>query len=518
MKKRVSSSDYLSWEVCLFFALYVISPSYWAIDVHPKLPLLSASRLLLVIIGIMLIVRRRKDIFRLQRMNISALNFGLARDKWLRWGLLIFFATQTVCNAVLFPSNPGEALKTMFVLAVEAYGVVWILSFVLNTRKKVYEALRILVFSSGVVALVAAVSCVLEINPFHALNWAQRDMLMTSEYRLGLIRAEAGFGHPCYYGAFCTIVSPINMYFVEYSEKKWEKKVFALCLALNITGIVLSNARGSFLTFGCVVLIAAIWSICHKEFKKFLFTYLPIGLVAILILVIVSLLSPVGLAFLVGVVKSVLNVFFPEISMDIVVRTPAAVVEETVAAAQETLAAIQETMAAVQETAAAAAETTAVTEAAATEQVISYGINPEGFKSRLRQLTGVKWTLMHKPVFGFGSKSHMYGLINFQRTRGGVWEVMESFDVGLVMIICQYGLVGLLGYTALFGSLLKETLDKKCFKDPLMRFLCFTFVIYLIHLLTIATLEKMLWVLIASIVCLSNVMHKEMEQRERGEK
>lgn len=476
MKTKVQIFDKLPWDVCLFFALYVLAPAYCAIELSAKFPLITVSRVLIVLIGTMLVLRRRRDLFYLPTLDIRSLNFGLSTDRWLRWGLFVYFGLLTVCHMVLLPVNTGEEIKAIFVLWIESYALVWMLSLVLNTRRKIIAALRILVLASGVTAIIAAVGCIFGCNPFHALNFVSRDMVLNFEYRQGMLRASAGFQHACHYGAFCTIISPINMYLVEYSERRWEKKLFSLCLALNIVGIVLSNSRGSFVTFGFLVIVAAIWAIFHREFGKFLRTYVPVGVLATLLLVIVAVLSPVGLVFLEGIVRSVLHIVFPGVSTDVVLKEHNTILSNGLNGGDGS--------------------------------VIPYGLNEGGGYSRLRQLTGIQWTLTQKPWFGFGSNAHMAGLISYQYIKG-VWQVSQTFDVGIVAVICSYGIVGFLGHIALFGSLLKASFSKICFRDPLMRFLGFTLVIYLVHLLTIASLHKMLWILISAIVCLSNIIRRE---------
>lgn len=460
---RAAIFSQLPWDVLLFFALYVIAPSYCAIEVSSRLPLLTLSRALLVLMGVMLLVRRRKDLFNPRSMDLRRLNFGLTGDKGLRRGMLLFFALLILCDIALLPTDTAEAVKALFVLIAEGYVLVWMLALILTSRERLLAALEVLVVSSGVVAIIASIGCVIEFNPFHLLDLVRRDMLMNFEYRLGLVRAAAGFGHPVYYGAFCAVMCPISMYFVEQSEKKWKKRLFSFCLAMNIVGVVLSNSRGSLLSFGCMVLLAAAWNITQKSFKKFFCTYFPIGLSALLILALVSLLSPIGLLFLQGVVNSVLNIFSPDVSMDLV---------------------------------------------AAGDRVISYGINEDGLTSRLIQLSGIPWTLSRQPLFGFGCNAHVRGLVAYEFDKG-IWLTTDTFDVGPVAIICQYGLVGLLGYIALFGSLLKTCLSGKYFEDHLMRLLCLAFVTYMVSLLTIASLDKMLWVLIAAIVCLTNIIRRE---------
>ena len=492
--KNTLSPNKISWDIWLFSALYVIAPSYCAIELSSRLPLITLSRALLVLLGVMLILRRGGGLLR----DMGNLNLGLSVEPCLRRGLIMFFVLLTVCHVVLFPSNASGALKAIFVLLMEGYALVWLLTQVLDTREKIEASLKILVVASGITALIVMVGCAFSFHPFHILNLVRREMPMTFEYRLGLVRAEAGFGHPCYYGAFCAIIAPVNMYFIEHSRKKWKRKLFAVCLALNMTGVVLSNARGSFLTVGFVVLVAVIRSFLHKEFGKFLRTYIPVGLMAIIFLVIVSALSSVGLAFLLGFIKSILSIVFPDISMNIALD-PA--VTESIA---ETVA-VTESIA---ETVVAETIGSSAAETVASADVVGYGLNENGLSSRLIQFSGIEWTLTQKPLFGFGHNAHVAGLISYEFVEN-VWLTTLSFDVGIVAIIGQYGLVGLLGYLALFGSALKESLSKTCFRDPLMRYLSFALVTYLVHLLTIASLEKLLWVLIAMIVCLSNVLRRQ---------
>ena len=115
--------------------------------------------------------------------------------------------------------------------------------------------------------------------------------------------------------------------------------------------------------------------------------------------------------------------------------------------------------------------------------------------------------LKNKPLFGFGFNAHGKKLIPYEHEPGRIWPV-ATVDVGIVAIICQYGIVGFLGYSLLFGSVLYTAFKFR--RDQLMFALGMSVVIYLISLLTIASLDKMLWVIIASIVCLSNILHKEV--------
>lgn len=471
--KTSSKASRLPLDVILFFALYVIAPSYLAVEFHSKLPLITLSRALLVMLGLMLVFRRRKTIFKLQKPDWKAMNFLLTDTRLLRWGLLAYFVLLLAADVALFPADKGEALKAIFVLLVEEYALVWMLTIILDTRKKLLGALQALVVASGVVALISVIGCIFNQNPFHWLNTVEREMLMTSYLRLGVLRAEAGFGHPVYYGAFCAMIVPINMYFTERSDARWKRFAFALILSFNLVALFLSNSRGSLIAMCCTAVLIVALKILRKEFKQMLRTYIPVLLMSLAILLIVASTIPHGAQFLTGTVNSVLDVVLPD-----GLFTPKA------------------------------PASTPSAPTVPTKPVVDYGENAEGAASRIAQLSGIYWTFQRNPIFGLGSNAHVRGLVAFQFVEGQWWNV-PTFDMGLVAIACQYGIVGLLGYGALYGSLLLTAISKKFRKDTLMQQLGLSFVTYMLCLLTISSLPKMEWIVFAAMVCLVNILRKE---------
>ena len=139
--KTTDNPSHLSIEVILFFSLYVIAPSYLAVEFHQKLPLLTLSRLLLVAMGIMLAFRKRACLCRLQKPNLRALNLGLTQVGLLRLGLLGYFFLLFISDLALLPADKGESIKAISTLVLEEYFVVWLLSHILDTRNKLLIAM-----------------------------------------------------------------------------------------------------------------------------------------------------------------------------------------------------------------------------------------------------------------------------------------------------------------------------------------------------------------------------------------
>lgn len=509
MKHKSVNSGRLGWEVVLFLALYAIMPNYCAVELHSKLPLITASRAVLVLMGIGLLIRQRGQLLNFKQFSLKSWNLLLTENKLLRFGLFGYFIILTAVN-VTFLTQTSEAIKQLFVIAAEEYALVWMLALILDSREKIVSALKVLVLSSAAVAVLACIGCAISYNPFQLLNTVSRNMLMSNYYRLGMLRAAAGFGHPVYYGAFCTVMFPLCMYFVEEGKTKPERITYGVCLALNFAGLVLSNSRGSMLALGCLGVIVIGIRLAAKSLKKLFTTYLPYGALALAILVLVASFSPLGIRFL-GQTMSSLVVNPPETTVatepaeTTVVTEPT---EPTVTEPSATEPSVTEPT--VTEPSATEPSVTepVPTEPEPTEPKVDYGENANGLSSRIKQLTGIRWTLTQEPLFGFGPNCHARGLMAYMYYPGH-WSHVKSFDVNLVAIIGQYGLVGLVAFLLQYGSLGLTLIRKKHRSDKLMHHLLLAFLAYMLCLLSIANLDKTSWVLIGILISLVNVMRKE---------
>jgi hypothetical protein len=299
-----NKSDRLCWEAVLLFTLYTILPNYFALEISSRLPLLTASRALLLLLGVMLVLRRRQVLLDPKRWSLRGLNLLLTEDQPLRWSVLIYLGLILGVN-LTFLLDTSESVKHIFTVVAEQYALVWMITLILDTRKKLIDALRVFFLASGLVAVIAVVSCVADYNLFYLLDTVKREMLQSDYYRLGLLRAAASFNHPVYYGAYCAVMLPIGMYFVENDKKSWLRLLSAGVMVLNFVGLILSNSRGSILAVGCLAGILFFLYLWQKRLKQLFTTYLPIIACALAVLMLVCCLTPVGLSFLKGVGSSI---------------------------------------------------------------------------------------------------------------------------------------------------------------------------------------------------------------------
>lgn len=453
-------------EMILLFALYIALPSYFAVELKAGFPLLTASRVLLMLAAIGVLLRRR-DVFDLRHFRWDRLNLHLTTDKPLMICLLVYFGLLLAVNAA-FLAKTSEGIKQIFVIVAEEYALTWLITMTLTDRKKITDALKILMLASGALGICAAVSVICHYNLFRLLDTAHRDGLVLRDfYRYGMLRPTCGFHHAVHYGSFCAVMLPMEMYFVEHEEDRKKRKLYAMCTALTLVGLLLANSRGSQLAFIATAGLIFLIRLARKRIVELFKTYIPIILVAVMIVAVVFVCCPAGRYRL----------------------------QETVDNADDPTS------------------YTDITEITQEEEKmdISFGENPNGLRSRFMQLSGIVYTMGLSPVVGLGPNAPANGLVAYMYAQDK-WAYLKTVDVNVVAIIAQYGLVGLLGYLSLYGSLGITFIRKKYRTDPLMHYLFLAFVCYMLCLLSISSLDKWFWVFVGITVSLINVINKERVQ------
>lgn len=467
----------------LFFLLFAISPSYFALEFSESLPLITFSRALLFLLGLMLLIRYMKD-RTLRLTDVCRRRLRLTDDRFLFWCLVGFFVLMTATHSAQFFNDKSGTVKALFRLFIEMYLLTFLLTCILDTREKLVAAVRLLVISSGIAAFIAIVSTLGNYNVFHLLDTVSREMLKSSYYRLNVLRAEAGFGHPVYYGAFCAVMIPLNCFVCNRSkDSAIQRFLFQSCLALNIVALTLSDSRGSLLAFGLVAFVAVVICLWKRKLTFYLRTYFPAIVAFVLIFALIIVCLPNGFGYALGVVDSLVSTVAPGFDLAKIVSNfliSSGIINSSLSPSDTPGSSI----------------------------VPDYGENAGGLKSRLIQLSGISWTLQRNPVFGFGDNAHVKGLISYEFSPG-VWFSVATMDSALVGIVCQYGIVGFLAYLSLYGGLILTMLKKKYRKDVLMQYFFVAFATYMLCQLTITGVQNLEWLLIPFIICLTNIISKE---------
>ena len=110
------------------------------------------------------------------------------------------------------------------------------------------------------------------------------------------------------------------------------------------------------------------------------------------------------------------------------------------------------------------------------ETIENFGGNSStGLSSRMIQLSGITWMLIHNAVFGLGASCHTRGKLSYRIN--GIWQVRDTIDNGYVGYFVEEGLLGGIACFSLFYSLLKSSWKRATFKNSRNMnnsfFLCF---------------------------------------------
>ena len=422
-----------------FFFFYPILPDYFAIELGGGLPLLKASRvMILIMIGSLLLHQKGRI-----HLEIKAL-----RKIKILIPLCIYFIGRIVANG-FYCLNLTEALNTEFSVILEQLILTMIVLQMLKSEDQIKKCVEAISYGSGFVAIISLISVGIGQNLFYNLNIVSRNMLMASTIRMGIMRAEAGFGHPVYYGVYCALMIPIAYFLFESSRKK---RFLIICI-LNIIGLLLTESRGSIAALIFMIAIAIIrMNKVHRQ-------RLVGGLIAVVVCIaMVSLLVPSVTSQITGIFKSMFAIVNTNIVID------------------------------------------------------NFGGNSStGLDSRLIQFTGILWTIMNNALFGLGASCHTRGVLKYYKDTIG-WFETSTIDNGIVGYFVQEGIFGTIGFLVLLISLiiLANKFSNKQDKRNINNAFVICFMSYLIEMFSVADASQMFWIIIILFIKYNIIENKKM--------
>lgn len=404
--------------IFIFFFFYLIMPEYFALEISSSLPLLTVSRILILLI-VCFALYQNHGRFKIQM-----------KDRVLNLYVLIML----VINGFHLIDCFSDSAKTIFSLLLEQWLVVALVVNVLNTRDKIEKAINAMVWASFVVGILGILEVFTGRNMFYYLTTTSRTMMQASFFRLGLLRAEGPFGHPVYFGTYCVCILPFSLYLYESRRKK----IYLLIAFINMAATFCSGSRGQIMVLALVLLYVFFnkKSSIKRKYLTVIALLIPIGI--ILILIVPSLRE-----LFVNTMKSLMSSLGFKFDLE------------------------------------------------------NYGSNVSGWKSRIWQLSGVVHLIKNNALLlGLGAACHIRGLVQY--LWDGVWRTINTFDVGYIGIIMQYGIFGLIAYMRLLVSELRRSIRLRSKNDEynLNGTFVFFYVAYLLNLLATVGIENMLFLII----------------------
>ena len=433
--KKIKHPQKSNGLLLLFFSLYMVLPNYFALEINESFPLMTASRIILLICFFIIILKGQG---RISTISLSRI------DNKVRYYFLII----SLVNILHIFDRGTSSINRLITIILEQYCVLWLIILIINTRERFEKAIRVLMYSSAVVAIISIVGFIFDTNFFYELKTVSRVMTQAGMtdigYRNGLLRIEAGFGHPVYYGMYCSIMFFLSLYIYSYRNRKTSSLI---CMLLNVIALLLTNSRGSILAVA-ITFVISFFVNGWKERKKYL-----------RILFIVTIIALVAFACSTKIREYVLSVFqsffvyfgFKESSS------------------------------------------------------INYGANMSFTSDRLIQFSGILWTIMRAPLIGFGYGAQSIGAIAFYNI--GQWFKTTTFDVGYVEIFCCYGILGTIAHMLLLVSIIKNI--KFIRRMPYGIMFRNIFIVYFFCLLSVVTIDKIFWPTFGLLLAYSNIMKLE---------
>lgn len=264
----------------LFFVFYLILPEYFAVELSSSIPLITVSRLILLLLALLL----------LQKEFVS----------FRVYFPFVLYAAIIISVNIYHLLETTETVKAIISIVLEEFLVFVLVNNLLQSARELIKGLDLIVKVSGIICILAVFEVLTGFQMFHLLNTVNRDMLQTSYERLGFLRAESAFGHPVYFAIYCVCIFPFALYFYENTHKK----IYLGIAILNVIGVFCSGSRGGIVTFAVLVL----FMLASKK-DSIKIEYLKKILMLIPLFVAVCLVSPQIMEKITGLVKSIFAAF-----------------------------------------------------------------------------------------------------------------------------------------------------------------------------------------------------------------
>ena len=428
----------------LFIPCMLFLPSYYGIDLIEPLPIITASRTMLVIFLIYSYRNRRRN------LNIKKFSLKSCPKEYVFLAWYFFF--RIITNLYYAPTN-GQSIKTLISIVLEQFFLLVAIYMLAPTKEELALLIKVLIWTAVSFFVLGVLESITSVRIFDGLYSVFRVMLNDHYIRLGFLRATTSFGLPNLYGNMCMLFFPFLLYFRHvYKEKKY---IFAIIMC--IFAIIHSGCRSNLIF---IVIISAIYFIYvlsnSNERKQFIRDCGLVLTVSVLAMTILSLANNHFRYYYVGTAKSLLN----EVGFNFDLNE------------------------------------------GAPEGVDGYGRNKaSGRLSRTNQFSSVYYALADNFAFGLGSGAQYRGILKYKDEKG--IRLSNTYDMGIVEILCDEGIIGFLGYIMLFIFIAKLILKAKKHSLSYYKIATMGVITYLLSTLSTINMTSFLFIFLF-ILCIKN--------------
>jgi len=406
------------WYLYLLMAFTAILPEQLSINLHDKLPLISASRILIIIAAAFWLFQRIKEH-----------NFKPPVS------ILVFLGINLAISVFHLFSDLDE-INRIFLLFAERALVVVILIDLISNREEFDRCVDFLILGCCSVAVMGICQTIFNYDIAAVLHLEETFTSAMVADRMGLIRAYAT-KNAISYGCYCAfMVLPIY-----YRLQSTGKQRYSVAFALNFLALIATFTRSAWLCIAGILVLVFL----TRPLKMLRSLWPSVALIVVLCLGL-SLIQPLFGVALTETAKSSWNTVINALPDEWFSRSGTISTDPTSAATDPT--------------------SPDPTEPAKPTFELSedFGANANNpTYSRLFQWSAIKYMLQDGNfLLGYGYNAFRQGQIYFtHKNWGSEYVVAPVLDVGLISIFTESGLVGMLSYLGLLCYMLVQSLRKR---------------------------------------------------------
>jgi len=469
------------WYLYLLCAFIAVLPEQFSIKLHSSVPLLSATRILILILtGFWLYGKWKTRTFRFPK------------------SLVLFFAINLIISLVNLRFGTQE-IKRIFLLIFERVLLVVMLADTITDKEEFHRCIDFAIMGCVALAVIGIVQTVFDYDISTVLHLTETVTSVQLSKRMGLVRAYGTY-NAISFGCYCAFMLLLILYRLYNTKSHWHSAAFALTFA----ALVCTYTRSAWLCLAGVVFFLLIFF-----FKKLCKRLLPgIGM-TLAIMILLCCFQPMLFNALVETGKSTINTVLnvipdPVIDFFTPDSQPTTPSDPVKPQPEDT-----ETE-----------PTKPPVERPGFELDKDFGANAKNpALSRTFQWSAVEYMADEGTLWlGYGYNALLRGKIHFfYASWGNQWTVTSFLDVGLVALIAETGLIGAISYLALLAYILVYAFLKKgSLKDRKLDFywlVIFMIPLYLLLNYLAAFLNAhIIWVFIGLFYAYKKLDKKEITQ------
>lgn len=470
------------WYLYMLFGFMGILPEQFSFEIHEKLPLITATRLLIVLV-------------------CAFWAYKKWQTKRFSWpvSILAFLAVNIIVSLINIRSGFDE-VNRIFLYGFERVLVILMAFDLVEDREEFNKAVDFVILGAVALSVIGICQTVFEIDiasPLHIVKTVTSIMLSD---RMDLTRAFATT-NAISYGCYSAFVSILIYY--RLSQTKMHR--YSVALGFNTVALICTFSRSAWFAF--VGIFGLIFLTRPKKFIK------EIWASVLVVLILCVGLSSVEIKFgkaLVETAKSSVNTVVNFLPDSLFEQTTDPNVSSNIGSSSSDTSSDIESSSSDISTQPESSDISSNPQKPVKPQKPSFelsedfGLNGEtAGESRLLQWSAVKYMAKEGTLlFGYGYNGFLEGKAHYYHYAywGDNWSVAKTLDVGFVALIIESGLVGLLAYIGLLGYILIVSIRKRKSSDGFNFYKLSIFVVIAfvaINIMAVLMFDQIVWLYFA---------------------